>query len=355
MKKITLLFVVLFVVSFAKAQDSCITAVPFCSGTSYSFNRMPGTPAPSGPNYGCLGSQASPLWISIHVTTSGPLHITGEGLDSGDNPMDIDFIYWGPYNTLDGVCYAQLDGAHIAGCDYSTNNVIDVNLTSAVAGTYYIVMVSNYAGIPANISYSQTGGTGEASCVVPCSFNSLTANASACDSTDNTYTVSGSLGFTSPPTTGTLTVYGSCGGSQTFNAPFTSPQAYTFEGLHSNGSSCFVTALFSANPSCNMNQVYTAPVICNPTLDVANATDNIDVTIAPNPSNGIFDLSFTAASVATTVAITDIFGRNVYNEAVLKNTGNYKKQIDLTGFSKGLYFVRISTEKGSITKKIVYN
>ncbi|MCW3085466.1 MAG: hypothetical protein JWP12_2832 [Bacteroidetes bacterium] len=357
MKKIIAFFFVCFLLNshFIKAQDSCITAYPFCSGTIYNFNRPAGIAAPTGPDYGCLSSQQSPLWFSIHVTTSGPIDITGAGLDSADNPMDIDFIYWGPYSTLTGVCYSQLDAAHIAGCDYSTNNVIDVNLPSAVAGSYYIAMVSNYAGIPANISYSQTSGTGEASCVLPCSFTSMTAAPGACNPADNKYNLSGSLNFVSPPSTGTLTVFGSCGGSQTFSPPFTSPQNYTFNGLNSNGNSCFVNALFSANSSCNINQTYTAPIACNPFLGLAAYANEIGLKIAPNPSNGIFNISFQSGSPDEVITITDIAGRKVYQEIVVKSTGTYSKQIDLTAFDKGIYFVKVAGEKGSSTQKIIYN
>lgn len=356
MKKNALLFFIafLFTARLTKAQDSCITAIPFCTGTTYSFNMQPGIPAPSGPDYGCLSSQSSPLWFSVHVTSSGSIDITGAGLDSTDSPMDIDFIYWGPFSSLSGVCYAQLDAAHIAGCDYSTNNIINVNIPSAIAGTYYIAMVSNYAGIPANISYSQTSGTGGASCVVPCSFNALSATPSACNLADNTYDLSGTMSFTSPPASGTLTVFGSCGGSQTFTPPFSSPLNYSFAGLHSNGSNCFVTAIFSDNSSCSINQTYTAPALCNPALSVADQPAGQDLKVSPNPSNGIFDLSFSTASPDVTVAVTDIYGRNVYLETAVKKTGAYHKQIDLTAFDKGIYFVRISGGNGSSVQKIIY-
>jgi hypothetical protein len=359
MKKNIALFLAfsLFGFHLIKAQDSCMTAVPFCTGTLYGFNTMPGIAAPSGPDYGCLGSESSPLWFSIHVTSAGPLTITGQGLDSSDNALDIDFIYWGPFSSLSGVCYTQLDAAHILGCDYTTSNLINVDIPFASSGSYYMVMISNYAGIPANISYAQTAGSGVASCVAPCSFVSMTATPGACNPATNTYSVTGTMTFANPPATGTLTVFGSCGGSQSFSPPFSSPMNYTFSGLGADGSSCFVTALFSANSSCNINQVYTAPALCNPSLSVTeNAAALSGLKIDPNPSTGLFNLAFNAGSLSDiSIAITDISGRIVYRELLANYSGAYAKQVDLTAFDKGIYFVRISSEKGSFTRKIIYN
>ncbi|MBE7441437.1 MAG: hypothetical protein HS119_03185, partial [Flavobacteriales bacterium] len=75
-----------------------------------------------------------------------------------------------------------------------------------------------------------------------CSIDALTADTSSCNSATNTYGLTGNITFSNPPATGTLTVTNSCGGSQTFNAPFTSPQAYNISGITSNGAACSVTA-----------------------------------------------------------------------------------------------------------------
>ncbi|HMS28662.1 MAG TPA: hypothetical protein PKD32_02305 [Saprospiraceae bacterium] len=52
-------------------------------------------------------------------------------------------------------------------------------------------------------------------------------------SANNQYTLTGTITFANPPATGTLTVSVSGGGSQVFNAPFTSPQNYSISGLTS--------------------------------------------------------------------------------------------------------------------------
>lgn len=356
MKKYTVFLILmsLLIGRSVYAQDSCITALPFCSGQLYEYNLATGVAAPTGPNYGCLGSQASPFWISVYVTAPGDIDITGAGVDLADNPLDIDFIYWGPFPSLSGVCYGQLDAAHIVGCDYSTNNLIDFNIVGATAGSYYIAMISNYSGQPAVITYTQTAGSGLASCILPCVFNGLTASPSACDSADNTYNVSGFMQFSNPPATGTLTVFGSCGGSQTFTAPFVSPINYTLSGLASDGSNCFVSAIFSDGNPCSLNQAYTAPAVCNPNVGVGELSNLLEFTMMPNPSDGIVSLHINGKSDHTTLTITDISGRTVAREELGEINGKFEKQMNLSAFSKGIYFVRVSSPEQSSIQKLIY-
>ena len=77
-----------------------------------------------------------------------------------------------------------------------------------------------------------------------CVINSVSALASPCDPVNSQYSVSGQIDFSNPPSSGTLTVTNSCGGSQTFNAPFNSPLNYNIPNLNASGGSCTVTATF---------------------------------------------------------------------------------------------------------------
>ena len=70
--------------------------------------------------------------------------------------------------------------------------------------------------------------------------------------------------------------------------------------------------------------------------------------IYPNPSNGNFTISFEEYAEPIDFEITDITGRAVYNGIITsQNT-----EVNLSGCSKGMYFVRSSDEK-SVAKKIV--
>jgi hypothetical protein len=102
-----------------------------------------------------------------------------------------------------------------------------------------------------------------------CFMTFLSTNISACNPSDNTFSISGTVEFTSPPTTGNITISSSCGGSVSYPAPFTSPLAYTIPGLVSDGTTnCTVTASFSAAPTCSITSLsFNEPTGCLCTAD----------------------------------------------------------------------------------------
>jgi hypothetical protein len=73
------------------------------------------------------------------------------------------------------------------------------------------------------------------------------------------------------------------------------------------------------------------------------------VSVYPNPTNNLFNIKISNPNVQIKkVVLTDISGKIIYS----KNT----KTINVTGFSKGLYFLSIETNTGKIiTKKVVVN
>lgn len=93
----------------------------------------------------------------------------------------------------------------------------------------------------------------------------VTALPTTCNPNNNQYAVSGQVTFVDPPTSGTLTVSISGGGTQVFNAPFISPLNYTINGQVSDGLMKTVTATFSALLSCTNSTTYMAPSGCAPT------------------------------------------------------------------------------------------
>jgi hypothetical protein len=102
--------------------------------------------------------------------------------------------------------------------------------TTAATGTYTVVVTAN------GCSATATTNVVVNNC---CLINNFTANISAptCGPSSGTYGITGLVIFTSPPSTGTLTVTSSCGGTQVFNAPFVSPINYSLTAIPANGAS----------------------------------------------------------------------------------------------------------------------
>lgn len=182
-----------------------------------------------------------------------------------------------------------------------------------------------------------------------------TATPSACDPGTNLYTVSGTIMFINPPTTGYLSVTSSCGGAQNIPAPFTGSTTYTLAGMNSDGTNCTVVCYFSDLPTCYYTAMYTAPATCM-TTSVADNAFLTNLNIAPNPTSGSINVSFNqAAAQSTTIEIIDVLGRSIYTQNLPKFTGEYSQKVDLTSFNKGIYFVKITGENGSEIRKIIYH
>ncbi|MGL4597730.1 MAG: PKD domain-containing protein, partial [Bacteroidia bacterium] len=82
--------------------------------------------------------------------------------------------------------------------------------------------------------------------------------------------------------------------------------------------------------------------------DLANS-----LSLYPNPNSGQFTLSFAFESASDVIIdVIDIRGASVYQES-LNGITSYNKEISLNNAEAGLYFVRIQTTNGIVTKKIV--
>ncbi|MFZ5553511.1 MAG: gliding motility-associated C-terminal domain-containing protein [Bacteroidota bacterium] len=296
----------------AFSQASCAGAAPFCTSTGVNFPASTSTTAPAGPNYGCLGSQPNPAWYYLNIATSGNIQIN---LSNSAN-VDIDFIIWGPFASQAQMCtdiFNQTAGSGID-CSYSTAANEQVDISNAVAGQWYMLLITNFSGQPTNISAvagNAPGVDGTTNCAILCTMTGLTATPGACNPATNTYTVNGTISVTNPPTTGTLTITNSCGGSQTLNPPFSTSINYSFANMPANGAGCSVTATFSADPTCTLTQNYTAPPACNAPCAMTNMNVNIS---ACNPANSTYavtgTLQFTNPPASGTLTIATCGGNS---------------------------------------------
>jgi gliding motility-associated-like protein len=146
----------------------CNSADPFCTGTTYQFPNNTGTSAQSGPNYGCLGSQPNPAWYYMRIGTSGNIDITINQVNTSGAGIDVDFILWGPFNSPTGACTSQLTSSNEVDCSYSMAATETANITGAVAGQYYLLLITNFSNQAGNITFSQTGGSGTTDCSILC-------------------------------------------------------------------------------------------------------------------------------------------------------------------------------------------
>ncbi len=82
-------------------------------------------------------------------------------------------------------------------------------------------------------------------------------------------------------------------------------------------------------------------------VGINNIYEN-EISIFPNPTNGIFRLTNVPQELSN-VQITNITGKIIYNTTM----GHVPLQIDISNQSEGIYFIKIQTENNIIIKKII--
>ena len=303
------------------SAPTCAQADPFCTGTTYNFPATVGGRAgQSGPSYGCLYSQPNPAWYYLQIANSGPLTLN----IAGSGGYDVDFICWGPFTSPTGACTAGLVGSctgnhscagGIVDCSYSTSATESCSIPNAIAGQYYMVLITNFSNQAQNIVFNQTGGAGSTNCsiVAPCTVSASntgpycigqTISVAATSTATGTYNWTGPSGYSATgqsPTRGGATAAMSgtytvvlTSGSNTCTAT----TAVTVSGSPTvSATSAAICAGNSANLTASGATNYTWTTGGSPVSNTANLTASPAVTTSYNVLGAVG--TCTASTVAT--------------------------------------------------------
>jgi beta-glucanase (GH16 family) len=95
---------------------------------------------------------------------------------------------------------------------------------------------------------------------------------------------------------------------------------------------------------------WTMPTVIR--LEGGSTIANLEV--YPNPSRDVFNMTFTSEIIQDfKLRIVNVLGEELINEDLKKFIGEYTKQIDLTNYTKGIYFLEIETNDSIINKKLI--
>jgi hypothetical protein len=87
-------------------------------------------------------------------------------------------------------------------------------------------------------------------------------------------------------------------------------------------------------------------------VEGGTAIANLDV--YPNPSRDVFNVAFTSEDVQNLeIRVINIVGEVVYTENLEQFVGEYTKSLDLATYTKGVYFLEITTNNGVVNKKLI--
>jgi len=102
------------------------------------------------------------------------------------------------------------------------------------------------------------------------------------------------------------------------------------------------------------------PLILNPKVGIPMIHDNENIQVYPNPTKGELriEIAGQARNDVQSVEIFDIYGRKVYDKFPSNVLEGWQPQADgvviyLTVLPAGIYFLKITTEQGGVTKKVV--
>ncbi|MEM0995991.1 MAG: PDZ domain-containing protein [Bacteroidota bacterium] len=88
-----------------------------------------------------------------------------------------------------------------------------------------------------------------------------------------------------------------------------------------------------------------------------SAQNNLEVAelkLAPNPSNGMFSVIFDLPQRGTAeLRVIDVNGQIIYQETMNDFQGRYRKEFDISGKSKGIYYMQITQNGRTFSRKIV--
>jgi GEVED domain/Secretion system C-terminal sorting domain len=88
-------------------------------------------------------------------------------------------------------------------------------------------------------------------------------------------------------------------------------------------------------------------------LKINDVMDLQNVSIYPNPSNGIVFLDLVAYSLPyLNISVTTITGAEVFNAKHANINGKFNTSLNLSELAKGTYLVKLQTERGTVIQKI---
>jgi chitinase len=93
--------------------------------------------------------------------------------------------------------------------------------------------------------------------------------------------------------------------------------------------------------------------LCSATTNIGENKDSgNNLHLYPNPSSGLTSIEGYAADETTALQIFTIYGTEVYSEAIHQK-GNFQRQVDLSAYASGVYFIKITSDAASETKRIL--
>ncbi len=308
------------------ANNSCLTADPFCTGTAYNYCNSTGVA--SAGTFGCLFSTPNPMWMYLNIATSGSISIYMEQFTTAGLPIDVDFAIYGPYGSLGAAC--PITGATPqVDCSYSAAATETGTIPAAVAGQFYMLLITNFNGSAGYIEFSQSGGTGTTNCaiVVPCSVTATGTNPLCAGGT-------GSILVTAT------------GGTANYNVSWTGPSSGNPGGWEMNATGGTYTIPALAPGSYVVTLTDATGCVTTQNVTITNPTPVVATQVHVNPPcfGGTTTATITGSGSTApyNVSWTGTTTGNPAGTEIAASGGTY----NMTGLGVGTYNVTVTSANG---------
>lgn len=236
--------------------------------------------------------------------------------------------------------------------DGNTSTNTSPTHTYATAGNYNVTLYANN-----NYSYTCDDSTTTNVATLPCIANAgFTVSPSGTPQLWNVAVVSA---------TNIAGVTWSWGDGTTSNVLYTS-HTYSAAGFYticltvtttcgSVGTSCWAGNIYKPSNGTDAQDMVYVNVLNPATVGIKNnSASEMVFSIAPNPSNGEFQLNLAGVNIGNvSVKIYNLVGQQVYAAEAESSNGAVIKEVQLDNVANGVYFIKVNANQQTVTKKIV--
>jgi hypothetical protein len=86
---------------------------------------------------------------------------------------------------------------------------------------------------------------------------------------------------------------------------------------------------------------------------IAENRTETGISVYPNPAGGVLNIAITNGKKQINLQIVDVRGQMVYKESLENIPLEFTHKVDVSAFSRGVYFVELFDSKRFVIKKII--
>ncbi len=302
----------------------------------------------------CFGGNDATATVNVNGGSGGYVYSWSPG---GQNTPTATNLTAGTYSCL--VTDAN-------GCSVSSGNILISQPLYPLTINSSSVSVSCFGGNDASATVNANGGSGgyvyswspggqntsTATSLTAGVYNCMVTDANGCNQAVNISVTQPSMlnVSISQSSSNLLSVFS--GGISPYTFTWNGPFGFssTNQNITPQVNGQYIVNIFDYNGCVATSNYFTVNWI---TTDISQI-DLLDLKISPNPSKNLFNITFTVEKNSDIrLRIFNVVGDEIFSNYLIDFSGDYNTNINLQDYSRGVYFLEVSTSKGIVNKKLI--